>query len=163
MSAAWLPLDAPPRFPTTCACCLADATDHLVVRSKFRAAESLLKPVDRPWNVPYCDACLEHVEAAWSRGGSLKKRWMMVAVLLFLPGLLVHALLVAMIPVFLAGTGIVYAIANARMRQVKVAPACAAPTPAVLRRGPDRDRYFVRFLNGAYAERFNAVAPDAAS
>lgn len=160
MPHAWLPLDAPPRFPPGCACCSGEASGHLVVNSKFRAAESLLKPVDRPWKVPYCDECLAHVDAAWRRGGSLKKRWMMVAVLLFLPGLLVHAVLIAMIPVFLLGTGIVYAIAGHRMRQVKTRPECAAPTPAVLRRGPDRDRYFIRLLNPAYAERYAELAAE---
>ncbi len=153
---SWLPVEVIPEFPPACACCLAPATEHLLVRSSFRAAESLLKPEDLPWRVPYCKPCVAHVEQAWARAGSLKRRWAMAAAFALIPGLIFHALLVLMILLFLAGTAIVLGIANARMRRVPTGPGCATPAPAVRRKGPDGARYHIGFANPAYRERFEA-------
>ncbi|MBM3270752.1 MAG: hypothetical protein FJZ01_24230 [Candidatus Sericytochromatia bacterium] len=159
MPGDWIPLDALPAFPGGhCACCMAPTDRELSVPSRFRAADSLLGPTDKPWRVPYCEPCLAHVREAWARVGSFKKRWARTAAFALVPGLVFHALLVPLITLFLLGSVAVLALARARERTVGIGSACACPGPAVLRRGPSGSRYWVRFRNRDYAERFAAAS-----
>lgn len=158
MAGCWIPLERPPVFPDGCACCLAESASRVLVPSKFRIAEHLLMPEDRPWEVPFCERCAEHVSGTRHIAAEAKRRWTRIAMVLFAPALVAHDLLVIATPLFIFGSILVYALTRLRVRQVPITPDCVAPTPAVLRRGPERgSQYFVRCLNPRYEERFRAA------
>lgn len=158
MPGAWIPLESPPTFPDGCACCLADAARLVLLPSRFRIAEHLLMPEDRPWEVPFCERCAEHVARTRAITAEAKRRWTQVAMVLFAPAMVAHDLLIICTPIFIFGSILVYGLSRLKVRNVPIAPDCVAPTPAVVRRGPERgSQYLVRCLNPRYEERFRAA------
>ncbi len=114
-------------------------------------------PLDRHWEVPFCTECAGHVSKTREISVSAKKRWTQVALVLFAPALVAHDLLVISTPMFLFGSLVVFALSRLKIRRVPTGPDCVSPTPAVVRRGPERgSQYFVRCLNPRYEDRFLA-------
>lgn len=158
MPGSWIPLKGPPRFPDGCACCLAASAERVLLPSKFRIAEHLLMPEDRPWEVPFCEPCARHVARTREITSQAKKRWTRTAMVLFAPALVAHDLLIVSTPIFILGSLLVFGLSRLKVRRVPIAPGCVSPTPAVVRRGPERgSQYLVRCLNPRYEERFRAA------
>lgn len=161
----WQNLDTFPSFPPTCACCLAPTDATLEVLSQLRVSGSMMRPVDRPWLVPYCPHCQAHVNLAEERGGRFFRKPAIVIVFCMLPFLPLEV--VRWVALVLGGStlAVLYGIARLRMRSVQSGPSCAAVSLAVLRKGPAGDRYAIKILNAGFArafEAFRAGAPNEA-
>ena len=142
----------------------------LEVLSQLRVTGAMMRPVDRPWQVPYCADCQGHVNLAWNAGGKFFRRTALPVIFIMLPFLPFE--IIRWVALVLGGStiAVLYAIARIRMRVVKPGPRCAAPTLAVKRKGPEGARYSIGFLNAEYAKAFeqhqgqaDAPAPGARS
>lgn len=143
---------------------MAESSRRVLLPSKFRIAEHLLMPADRPWAVPFCSACAAHVARTREITTLAKKRWTRAAMVIFAPALVAHDLLIVATPIFIFGSLAVFALSRLKVRKVPISTGCVAPTSAVVRRGPERgSQYLVRCLNPRYEERFRARNPGAGS
>jgi hypothetical protein len=51
------------RWPPVCACCLGRSNDVLRATSTRVTGKRVVRTDSRSWNVPYCSACLDHIDA----------------------------------------------------------------------------------------------------
>ena len=115
-----------------------------------------MRPIDRPWYVPYCEDCQKHVDLAWQTGGKFFRKAALIGAGCLVPFAPFHPLFLIVLVLDGAILAVFYAISRMRMKAIKIGPSCVSPTLAVRRKGPMGDRYAIKMLNLRFSEAFDA-------